>query len=427
MLLAPRLAPKTPWFRYRRLRRVRHGLRGCASSALVTGQAEAEDAAEAAAEKLATSMTSPSLVLFFAKGYGPRARSMGSIFQERFKDATVLGCNSEGGVIAEGQEQQTQTFGLAALALAGGPSFAAYPFAGDPTQLPPLKQGRWKSMAGKAALGFCALPGPADPQGWVCMLDMMLNSPSGRPPVLVGGLPVTDHAFVDGQLETSGAFGLVLDGIQASPVVCQGSVPFGPFLEISHVRSDHVISEINGQNPRELLMPLLHGPHVPGNGQSMAGVFVDPKPDGPHGSWTDAHLAMAAMDGRPNCLVRPMHSFTREGHLVLSPLTETTPYSPGMKLQLQCFSPEHALKDLRSRVETDMALHNGRPPKAAVIISCGARGVALYGSEGVESAIFREVWGCDVPTVGFFAGGEFGPVGLRTYLHAFTTSCLMFR
>ncbi|CAL1174135.1 unnamed protein product [Cladocopium goreaui] len=120
MLLAPRLAPKTPWFRYRRLRRVRHGLRGCASSALVTGQAEAEDAAEAAAEKLATSMTSPSLVLFFAKGYGPRARSMGSIFQERFKDATVLGCNSEGGVIAEGQEQQTQTFGLAALALAGG-------------------------------------------------------------------------------------------------------------------------------------------------------------------------------------------------------------------------------------------------------------------------------------------------------------------
>eukprot|EP00435_Cladocopium_sp_Y103_P014149 s4755_g3.t1 len=118
MRLRPRLAPKfSPWFRYRRGFRVR----GCASSALVTGQAEAEDAAHAAAEKLATSMTSsPSLVLFFAKGYGPRARSMGSIFQERFKDATVLGCNSEGGVIAEGQEQQTQTFGLAALALNGG-------------------------------------------------------------------------------------------------------------------------------------------------------------------------------------------------------------------------------------------------------------------------------------------------------------------
>ena len=33
-----------------------------------------------------------------------------------------------------------------------------------------------------------------------------------------------------------------------------------------------IISEINGQNPRQLLLPLLHGPQVPGNGHSMAGV-----------------------------------------------------------------------------------------------------------------------------------------------------------
>ena len=34
-----------------------------------------------------------------------------------------------------------------------------------------------------------------------------------------------------------------------------------------------IISEINGQNPRQLLLPLLHGPQVPGNGHSMAGVL----------------------------------------------------------------------------------------------------------------------------------------------------------
>ena len=155
--------------------------------------------------------------------------------------------------------------------------------------------------------------------------------------------------------QASGAFGLVMDGIKASPVVCQGSQPFGPFLEITAVRSEHVISEIDGRNPRELLLPLLHGPSVPGSGHSMAGIFVDPKPDGPHGapflgikrhkshticyiimpyqnsiqltkgiqwdciaeSWTHSHLAAAALDGRPNCLVRPMHAFTQEGHLIL--------------------------------------------------------------------------------------------------------------
>mmetsp|Transcript_86333 Transcript_86333/g.241605 ORF Transcript_86333/g.241605 Transcript_86333/m.241605 type:complete len:100 (+) Transcript_86333:2-301(+) len=98
-----------------------------------------------------------------------------------------------------------------------------------------------------------------------------------------------------------------------------------------------------------------------------------------------------------------------------------------MQLQLHCYNRDLALQELRSRAEHDMALHGGRPPDAAVIISCGARGVSLYGEEGVESRVLREVWGSDVPTVGIFAGGEFGPVGLKTYLHGFTTSCLLMR
>ncbi|CAK9035688.1 unnamed protein product [Durusdinium trenchii] len=377
-------------------------------------EAEADLAAREVAERLATSCESPSLLLFLAKGYGPRSTSVGPLLQERFKDTIIVGCNSEGGVIATGVEHQQETFALAALALKSA-GLSAYPFCGDLSELPPLRRGgKWSSMEDRAALAFSSLPSPGgDPQGWVYMLDMMLKSRSGRPPTVVGGMPVGGHAFVDGDLQVSGAFGVLLEGLECSPVVCQGAEPFGPFLEITAVRADHIISEINGQNPRQLLMPLMHGPQVPGHGHSMAGVFVDPKPDEPHGSWTDAHLAAAALGGRPNCLVRPMHSFTPEGHLVLSPLTEMTPYTPGIQLQLQCFSPEHALADLRSRAETDMALH-GRPPDAAVIISCGARGRELYGQEGVESAIFREVWGCDVPTVGFFAGGEFGPVGLRT-------------
>jgi len=122
-----------------------------------------------------------------------------------------------------------------------------------------------------------------------------------------------------------------------------------------------------------------------------------------------------------------MHAFSEEGYLVLSPLTETLPYAAGMQFQLHCFSPEHALVELRSRAETDMALHNGEPPDAAVIISCGARGVQLYGEEGVESRVLRETWGRDVPTVGIFAGAEIGPVGLKTYLHGYTTSILMLR
>jgi len=88
---------------------------------------------------------------------------------------------------------------------------------------------------------------------------------------------------------------------------------------------------------------------------------------------------------------------------------------------------ELALEDLRMRAGFDVMAHNGSPPDAAVVISCGARGLQLYGSEGVESKALRQAWGRHVPTAGFFAGGEIGPVGSKTYMHGFTTSCLLVR
>jgi hypothetical protein len=54
-----------------------------------------------------------------------------------------------------------------------------------------------------------------------------------------------------------------------------GYIPINPHHITTFSETPQVISEINGQNPRELLMPLLHGPHVPGNGQSMAGTDAE--------------------------------------------------------------------------------------------------------------------------------------------------------
>merc|ERR1711957_736529 len=132
-----------------------------------------------------------------------------------------------------------------------------------------------------------------------------------------------------------------------------------------------------------------------------------------------ADVAAAALRGLPSCLVRPLHQFTADGYLVISPLTETMPYEVGMQLQLHCHNAEHALEELRMRAEHDMEMNDGKPPDAAVIVACGARGEVLYGENGVESKKLREIWKKDVPTVGFFAGGEIGPVGLKTYLHGY--------
>jgi small ligand-binding sensory domain FIST len=45
------------------------------------------------------------------------------------------------------------------------------------------------------------------------------------------------------------------------------------------------------------------------------------------------------------------------------------------------------------------------PPKAGIYISCVARGAALFGDPGVETALIREGLG-EFPLIGFFANGE---------------------
>lgn len=422
-----------------------------ATSTLVSGMDEIEAATSVAVEKLSKGLggEKPTCILWFAKGYGDRAAPTSALLKEQLgnQDTLVLGSASEAGIIGAGEEVRSERFALAALAMTA-PGLRAYPFHAEHLGiLPELRRGgQWARCAEMelppSVLAFCTMPVAGrgnDPQGWLELLDRALardaggsSASHGRLPVVVGGMPVSNHVHLDGESYDSGGFGIVLEALDHAmhldAVVCQGAVPFGPWLKITGVGSDHVITSLEDRNPREVLMPLLHGPQVPGEGHTMAGVFVDPLPvmslPTPASS---ADVAAAALGGRPSCLVRPLHQFTAEGYLVISPLSQSSPYAEGMTMQLHCHNPEHALQELRMRAEHDMAMHNGQPPDAAVIVSCGARGDVLYGENGVESRLLSEIWQKDVPTVGFFAGGEIGPVGLKTYLHGYTTSCLLIR
>lgn len=429
-----------------------------AASVLIRGEAEASVAAEKAVAALSAKLGGeepPSLVLWFAKGYGARAEPLGPLLQRLAGGGVVLGSSAEAGLLGDGEEVQEETFALSVLAVRAGKT-QLFPFHSSGLgQLPALgRGGSWEALRASAAspclLAFCSLPlaRGANPQGWCTLLDQALSQDEltggaqdttararARAPTVIGGLTVGKHLFVDGEHHSGGAFGVAMlpeagrAGASFEAVVCQGAVPFGPWLRITRVANDHVITELDGKNPKRVLEPLLHGPRVPGSGQTMAGILVDAGGgDSPGASLAGgAYGAAAPLSGRPSCVVRPLHAWTPEGHLVLSPVTDDTPYAPGMQIQLHCMNKELALEDLRMRAGYDVMAHSGEAPDAAVIISCGARGAQLYEEEGVESRVLRQAWGQDVPTAGFFAGGEFGPVGRRTYVHGFTTSCLLMR
>jgi small ligand-binding sensory domain FIST len=57
------------------------------------------------------------------------------------------------------------------------------------------------------------------------------------------------------------------------------------------------------------------------------------------------------------------------------------------------------------RMVSQLAGRLSSPPKAGIYVSCVARGAALFGEAGVETALIREGLG-EFPLIGFFANGE---------------------
>jgi small ligand-binding sensory domain FIST len=68
----------------------------------------------------------------------------------------------------------------------------------------------------------------------------------------------------------------------------------------------------------------------------------------------------------------------------------------------------------------------GKDAEAALVFTCNGRGIGLFGRPHHDAAVVAEALD-DPATAGFFAAGEFGPVGGRNFVHGFTASVALFR
>lgn len=66
-----------------------------------------------------------------------------------------------------------------------------------------------------------------------------------------------------------------------------------------------------------------------------------------------------------------------------------------------------------------------RRPQAALLFSCNGRGTRLFPRPNHDAAMVQSKIG-PLPLAGFFAQGEFGPVGGKNYIHGFTASIACF-
>ena len=104
----------------------------------------------------------------------------------------------------------------------------------------------------------------------------------------------------------------------------------------------------------------------------------------------------------------------------------------GTRVQLHAYGRSAAIDDMEAHVAQLVKIHraNGVQPFGQLMVTCLGRGEQLYGDEGVETATLADAWLPNeilIPTAGFFAGSEIGPVGYRSYTHSYVTSLALFR
>jgi len=186
-------------------------------------------------------------------------------------------------------------------------------------------------------------------------------------------------------LGTAGISGLMLSpDIGIATALTQGCMPIGPTRRIDEAR-DNVVIAIDGRPALSVFKDDI-GPALAEDMRRLGNVIF-------------AGLPVAGSD-TGDYLVRNLLAIDpANGWIVLGAEVEA-----GDQLLFCRRDPDSARADM-GRMLGQLARRLHGPPKAAVYVSCVARGVSLFDEPGVEAAAIRETFG-DIPLVGFFANGE---------------------
>lgn len=100
----------------------------------------------------------------------------------------------------------------------------------------------------------------------------------------------------------------------------------------------------------------------------------------------------------------------------------------GQTVQFMVRDAKAAGEDLTRQLQAQA----GPPPTAAheagaLVFTCNGRGSHMFVEPNHDARRVQAQLGEDIPTAGFFAMGEIGPVGGRNHLHGFTASVAVFR
>jgi small ligand-binding sensory domain FIST len=322
---------------------------------------------------------------------------------------SLIGCGA-GGVLGEGRELEAGTaVAVWAASLAEG---TARPFHATVTEAPGgggLLEGM-PEPGGDSALIMLSDPYsfPTD-----AVLAGLARDAPGTP--VLGGLSSgrtlsgTAALFLDEAVCEEGAVGVCLDGVEMLPCVSQGAAPLGREMTIT-AADGNVILELAGkpavQTIEEVIAELSIAQRALVAGGLLIGIVIDGgKPDYEQGDF----------------LVRGVLGADADTGAVAVGAAVT----PGQVVRLHARDARSAHEDLRRALGLRARASGAQPPAGALVFSCNGRGQSMFGACDHDATMIHEMLG-GAPAAGFFAAGEIGPIGGRSFLHGFTATVAVF-
>jgi small ligand-binding sensory domain FIST len=257
----------------------------------------------------------------------------------------------------------------------------------------------------------------ADPYSFAAdeYLAMLDRRHPGVP--IVGGMssggmgPGQNLLITERGLATSGAAGVVVEGaVEIHSVVSQGCRPIGKPWVVTGCEQN-VLKTLASRPAVEVMFETLQGLSKQDRALFQRQPFVGLAIDAAKSTFERGDFLVRGIVG-----IEPKEKSFAVGDTLRR----------GQTVQFLVRDADSATEDL-----TQMVRARGAPvpreASGALLFSCNGRGTHMFSRPDHDISCVRTSLSADVPVAGFFANGEFGPVGRRNFLHGFTASLAVFR
>jgi small ligand-binding sensory domain FIST len=228
---------------------------------------------------------------------------------------------------------------------------------------------------------------------------------------LASGRSTTGHGalLLDDDVCEQGAVGLHLRNVEMLPCVSQGAAPLGREMTVTAAEGN-VIHELAGKPAVATIESVISELSLADRALIAGGLLIGIVIDGGKPEYEQGDF-----------LVRGVLGADSESGSIQVGAT----VSVGQVIRLHARDAASAGSDLRRELTVCATATGSEPPAGALVFSCNGRGRQMFGDCDHDAMMVNELLG-GAPSAGFFAAGEIGPVGGRSFLHGFTATVAVF-